>query len=176
MMDIMNDPDHRGWVELYKKLIYWELELDKAGNNEMSEVMEMQKVEANKEFFKFIQKNYISWLQNPGKDSTPTLSHTLFANKVLPLLRDDVPTFFLLIDNLRYDQWKMIEPMMNELFRKVSEDHLYSILPATTQYSRNAIFAGMMPAEIEKKYPGKWFNDEEEEGKNLFEDFSWASN
>jgi CheY-like chemotaxis protein len=171
MMEIMNDPDHEGWAELYKKLIYWELELDKTDNNEMSEVMEMQKAEANKEFFKFIQKNYISWLKNPGKDSTPTLSHTLFREKVIPLLKQDIPTFLLLIDNLRYDQWKMIEPMMNELFRKVSEDHLYSILPTTTQYSRNAIMSGMMPAEIQKNYPDKWFNDEEDEGKNMFEGF-----
>jgi len=171
MMEIMNDPGHEGWAELYKKLIYWELELAKSGNSEMSEVMEMQKAEANKEFFKFIQKNYLSWLKDPTKGTAPTLSHTLFRNKILPIIQDDRPTIMLLIDNLRFDQWKMIEPMMNELFRKISEDHFYSILPTTTQYSRNAIFAGMMPSEIEKNYQDKWFFDEEDEGKNMHEEF-----
>ncbi|MGI9160234.1 MAG: PglZ domain-containing protein, partial [Saprospiraceae bacterium] len=81
------------------------------------------------------------------------------------------PTILVLLDNLRYDQWKVIEPFMNELFRTEQEDYFFSILPTATQYSRNAIFAGMMPADIEIAFPDKWKNDTDEGGKNLFENF-----
>jgi CheY-like chemotaxis protein len=170
MMQINNQMTHVEWADLYKQLIYWELQLDHANNQEMHEILNMQKAEANKEFFKFISKNYIDWVSNKSKNS-PTLSNTLFRNKVKEYLNDDVPTFFLLVDNLRYDQYKVIEPIFNELFKKVKEDHFYSILPATTQYSRNAIFSGLTPLEIYKKYPDKWYFDDEEEGKNLYEEY-----
>jgi CheY-like chemotaxis protein len=168
-MAINNEMDHREWAELYRKIIYWELELDKAKTAEMQEIMTMQKSEANKEFFKFISKNYVNWLQN-NDENTPVLSHTLMADKVLPAIGDDCPTFFILIDNLRYDQWKTIEPNFRDNFRKVSEDHFYSILPTTTQYSRNAIFSGLMPVEIQQRYHDKWIHDDEREGKNRYED------
>ncbi len=170
MMNIGSEMDHANWVDLYRKLIYWDLELDKTNNQEMREIFEMQKTEANREFFKFIQKNYVNWLQKPN-GNTPTLSHTLFKNKVIPNIDNDVPTFFLLVDNLRYDHYRMIEPLLKERFRKLDEDCFYSILPTTTQYSRNAIFSGLMPSEIDKKYPDKWFYDDESAGKNLHEDF-----
>lgn len=164
------DMDHREWAELYRKLIFWELELDKAQNREMREIMTMQKSEANKEFFKFVSKNYLGWLRDAGRGDSPTLSHTLIRDKVLPLLNDGLPVFFVLIDNLRYDQWKAIEPIFSEHFKKEGESHFYSILPTTTQYSRNAIFSGLMPSEIEKKYRDKWTYDDEKEGKNLHEE------
>lgn len=169
-MAINNRMDHQEWAELYKKMMYWELELDKAKTQEMAEIMTMQKSEANKEFFKFIKRNYQDWLHNPDNEDTPTQSHTLFRDKVFPIINDDVPTFFVLIDNLRYDQFKVIEPFFSELFTKVSEDHFYSILPTTTQYSRNAIFSGLMPSEIQRRYRDKWVNDDEKEGKNLYEE------
>ncbi|MCB0508167.1 MAG: PglZ domain-containing protein [Bacteroidetes bacterium] len=171
MMELNNINSHQEWAELYRKLIYWELELEKADNLDMKNILDMQKSEANKEFFKFISKNYISWLKEPNKESTPTLSYNLIKNKVIPLLKDDVPTFFILIDNLRYDHFKMIEHLIKEDFRKVSEDYFFSILPTTTQYSRNAIFSGLMPLEIDKKYPDRWFYDDENAGKNLHEEF-----
>jgi DNA-binding response OmpR family regulator len=167
-MQINNDMNPSEWAELYKKLIFWELELDKAQTEEMKEVLSMQKAEANKEFFKYVSKNYISWLQQKT-DNYPTLSHTLFKNKVIPFLSESIPTYFILIDNLRLDQYKIIEKLISESYKKTNEDYFYSILPTTTQYSRNAIFSGLMPSEIEKKYPNKWVSDEEEQGKNLFE-------
>ena len=171
MLSMTNNMSHQEWVDVYRKLIFWDLELDKAENNQMREVYNMQRVEANKEFFKFIQKNYLGWLKNQNSNITPTLSHNLFKDKVIPNIDGDIPTFFILIDNLRYDQWKMIETLVNENFRKVSEDYFFSILPTTTQYSRNAIFSGLMPSEIEKKYNDKWSHDEDEGGKNLHEEF-----
>lgn len=171
MMELNNVNDHAEWAELYRKLIFWELELDKANNAEMKNILDMQKSEANKEFFKFISKNYLKWLKEPGKDSTPTLSYTLFKNKVIPHIDPNSTTFFILIDNLRYDHYKMIEALIKEDFRKVNEDYFYSILPTTTQYSRNSIFSGLMPSEIDKRYPEKWFYDDENAGKNLHEEF-----
>ncbi len=156
------------WKELYKKLVFWELEISK-GNSEMAEVILSQKAEANNEFFKFISKNYLSWINKPNED-TPILSDKLFATKIAPAINKEKPTFMILIDNLRYDQWVVIEPFFNKYFKTKEEDLFYSILPSTTQYSRNSIFSGLMPAAIEKKYPNEWIHDDEEGGKNNYED------
>ena len=75
-----------------------------------------------------------------------------------------------MIDNLRFDQWKVILPIVTEYFKIETEDLYSSILPTATQYARNAFFAGLMPSEIEKRHPDLWFNDEEEGGKNLHEE------
>ena len=163
---------HKQWEEVYKKLIYWELELEKSGDESMKEVFQMQKAEANTLFAKFIEKNYISWLQNKaaGASTAPVMSHTLLRNKILPIVeKEQVPVFMLLIDNLRYDQWKVLMPEIENLFRVDSEESYYAILPTCTQYARNAIFAGLMPSEIEKMHPGLWMNDEDEGGKNMHE-------
>ena len=45
----------------------------------------------------------------------------------------------------------------------------YSILPTSTQYARNSLFAGIMPMHIKEKFPQFWKDDHEEGGKNLFE-------
>jgi len=157
------------WAEVYKKLVFWELELERSGDTSMAEVLKMQKTEANAQFFKFVEANYLSWFSGKSSD-TPQLSHTLFKNKIAPLLDKEGPVFVLLIDNLRYDQWKMLQPIFNEYFRTEEESTFYSILPTATQYARNAIFAGLMPSEIEKKYPKLWLNDEDEGGKNMHEE------
>lgn len=167
-MALNDSPNATEWMDLYKKLAYWEVEMSKSDNPEMLEVFMTQKQEANNEFYKFISKNYIDWIKNPT-DNTPTLSHNVFAKKIAPYLKKGRPTFFVLIDNLRFDQWKMIEPIIAQNFRLEEEEMFYSILPTSTQYSRNAIFAGLLPAEIEKRYPIEWKNDDEEGGKNLYE-------
>ncbi|MBL0329853.1 MAG: bifunctional response regulator/alkaline phosphatase family protein [Bacteroidetes bacterium] len=157
------------WVEVYKKLVYWELELDTSKDESMMEILKMQKAEANKLYGKFIENNYIGWLN--GKSPNPPLfSHTIFKAKVAPLLDKHDTTFVVLIDNLRYDQWKMIQPILSEYF-KIDQEELYSaILPTATQYARNAFFAGLMPSEIEKRFPKLWLNDEDEGGKNMHEE------
>jgi len=164
-----SSPDYNEWMDLYKKLIYWELEMQKSGSPEMQEILQSQKSEANTEFFKFISRNYASWLSPKGKES-PVMSHNLFQFKVLPHVEKGTPLFFVLIDNLRFDQWKAIQPIFAESFRILEEDSFYAILPTATQYARNAIFAGMMPMDIEKKFPVQWKNDDEEGGKNLHEE------
>lgn len=168
-MALNSSPDHNEWMDIYKKLVYWELEMEKSESPEMREILQSQKQEANTEFFKFISKNYASWL-NPKTVNVPVMSHNLFKNKVLPVIEKGTPTFFIIIDNLRYDQWKTIQPIFAETFRILEEDTFYSILPTATQYCRNAICAGLLPLEIEKQYPTQWKNDEDEGGKNLYEE------
>ncbi|MHA4843693.1 T9SS response regulator signal transducer PorX [Flavitalea antarctica] len=168
-MALNSNPDHNEWMEIYKKLIYWELEMEKSDSPEMQEVLQSQKSEANTEFFKFVSKNYAKWV-NPKGDSGPIMSNTLFKFKVLPHVEKGVPTFFVLLDNLRFDQWKAIQPIFSDNFRIHEEDTFYSILPTATQYARNAIFAGLLPVEIEKQFPQLWKNDEDDGGKNLNEE------
>ncbi|GAB3820259.1 hypothetical protein GCM10028895_20020 [Pontibacter rugosus] len=156
------------WADIYKKLVYWELEIDETENKSMADVINMQKDEANSNFARFIMENYEDWIN--GDEDAPLMSHQLFKERVFPLMKEtDRPVYFLLIDNLRYDQWKVLEPLILDYFTVDAEEMFYSILPTTTAYARNAIFSGMMPTEIAKKYPNLWVGDDEEEGKNLHE-------
>ncbi|PZF72064.1 T9SS response regulator signal transducer PorX [Taibaiella soli] len=166
-MALSSNPNYEEWKELYRKLVYWELEISKSDSDGMMEVLQTQKAEANTEFFKYVAKNYANWAQ--GKGETPLFSHQLIKEKVAPKLEKGRPTFLVVIDNLRFDQWKSIQPIIQESFKTVEEDLFYSILPTATQYSRNALFAGMMPVDIEAKFPNEWKNDDEEGGKNLHE-------
>jgi len=167
-MALNNNPNYQEWMEIYKKLVYWELEIQKSDSPEMQEIFASQKQEANLEFFKFISKNYAGWV-DPKSNQSPIMSHNLMQFKVLPHLEKGTPLFFILIDNLRYDQWKTIQPIFAESFRILEDETFYSILPTATQYARNAIFAGMLPIDIEKKFHDQWKNDDEEGGKNLHE-------
>ena len=168
-MALNSNPDYNEWMEIYKKLVYWELEMEKSDSPEMQEVFQTQKNEANTEFFKFVSKNYAKWV-SPKGDEGPVMSHNLVKFKILPHVEKGTPTFFVLIDNLRFDQWKAIQPIFAESFRILEEDSFYSILPTATQYARNAIFSGLLPMDIEKAFPQQWKNDDEEGGKNLHEE------
>jgi CheY-like chemotaxis protein len=168
-MALNSSPNYNEWMGIYKELVRWELSLQRSDSPEMQEVFQTQKNEANTEFFKFISRNYASWLKDKATDK-PVMSHTLMKEKVLPQVEKGTPTFFVLIDNLRFDQWRTIQPIFAESFRIVEEDSFYSILPTATHYARNAIFSGMLPIDIEKKFPQQWKNDDEEGGKNLFEE------
>jgi CheY-like chemotaxis protein len=157
------------WAELYKKIVFWELELENSADKGMYDILKMQKAEANAQFGKFIESNYIGWLKN--NDSAPLMSHHLLRKKLFPVVDNaDVPVFFILIDNLRYDQWKTIQPLLSDYFTVLEDETFCSILPTATQYARNAIFAGMMPSDIEKRFPTMWVNDDEEGGKNNHEE------
>lgn len=168
-MAFMDDMNHEAWADIYKKLVYWELQLDQADNQDMADILDTQKIEANANFAKFVIKNYEKWLNDATADK-PLMSHQLMKKKVFPELSPGKPVFMLLIDNLRYDQWKVIEPVIAEYFNVEKEETYYSILPTTTAYSRNAIFSGMMPSEMAKLQPDLWVGEDEDEGKNNFED------
>lgn len=167
--DINESMSFNDWIEVYKKLTFWELELSEANDNTMDEVLQMQYNDANASFSKFIKKNYASWFDIKN-DNKPLCSQNLLKEKVFPLLKNGEKVFFLLMDNLRFDQWKSIEPALTPYYNIKEEELYYSILPTATQYSRNSIFSGLMPSEINKLYPELWKNDDEEGGKNLFEE------
>lgn len=165
-LSMVNSPQE--WIELYQKLIYWELELENIEDSGMFEILESQKNEANNQFFKFVGKNYQKWFQ--GSADAPVMSHTLFREKVIPELNGSQPTLLVVIDNLRYDQWKVFEPVISNIYKKTKENAFYSILPTATQYARNAIFSGLMPSDMEKLHPDLWLNDTDEGGKNMNEE------
>lgn len=155
------------WFQVYKKIIYWELELSKSNDSSIDEIISMQKSEANSQFFRFVSRNYQDWINNI---ESPLLSHNLLEKKVFPLLNSSSPVYLLLIDNLRYDQWKVIEDSLLQKFKIIDDSMYMSILPTATQYSRNSIFSGLRPSEIQNLYTDKWLNDEDEGGKNMFEE------
>jgi CheY-like chemotaxis protein len=159
---------YEDWVELYKKLIFWELELEDINDQSMVEILESQKLEANAQFSKFIERNYEDWFE--PKADKPIQSHTLFRELVVPeLVKKDKPVLFVVIDNLRYDQWKAMESVIGNHYKLEKEVPYYAILPTATQYARNAIFSGLLPSEMEKQFPQYWKNDVEDGGKNLYE-------
>lgn len=166
-MDLAMVNSFEDWANLYQKLIYWEIQLENIEDAGMFEILESQKTEANSLFGKFIEKNYEDWFE-PHTDA-PTMSHTLFKNKIVPQLSKEQPTLLVVIDNLRYDQWKAFEPFVTNYYKKESESPFFSILPTATQYARNAIFSGLMPSDMEKMHPDLWKNDTDEGGKNLHE-------
>ncbi|MEE1898711.1 MULTISPECIES: bifunctional response regulator/alkaline phosphatase family protein [Flavobacterium] len=167
-MDMSMVNSYEDWIDLYKKLVFWEIELENIEDHSMIEILESQKLEANSQFGKFIEKNYEDWF-DPKEDDKPVLSHTLFKELVVPEIKKKQPILFVVIDNLRYDQWKAFESVVNNHYKLEKENTYFSILPTATQYARNAIFSGLMPLEMEKKYPQYWKNDVDEGGKNLFE-------
>ncbi|WP_320814815.1 PglZ domain-containing protein [Flavobacterium sp.] len=167
-MDMAMVNSFEDWADLYKRLIYWEMELENIEDQSMVEILESQKAEANNQFGKFIEKNYEDWFDD--NEDKPVLSHKLFGELVAPEIRKkDKPILFVVIDNLRYDQWKAFESIVNNHYKVEKESSYYAMLPTATQYARNAIFSGLTPLEMEKKFPQYWKNDTDEGGKNLYE-------
>lgn len=164
-MQINDTLDAESWKDIYKKLVYWEIELEQA-DNEMEEILRYQKSEANNNFAKYIHRNYLGWIKN--ESDRPLISPDIFKKRVFPLLDNKEKVFFVLIDNFRLDQWRSIMPLIAEEFN-FEEELYYSILPTATQYSRNAIFSGLMPNQIARLFPDLWVDEDEEDGKNLNE-------
>ena len=168
-MELNSNLDYNEWIDVYKNLTRWELELQKSNDEGIKEVLSMQRKEADSLFCRYVEKKYIDWIQ-PNSDDKPTLSHTLIRDKVIPSLDEsDKPLFFILIDNLRYDQWKSIQMLLEPYFRVENDDIYYSILPTTTQYARNSLFAGLMPLEIRRRFPKYWVDEDDEGTKNQYE-------
>ena len=166
-MQIMDSQTIDDWKEVYRRLVHWELELSSADSS-MTEMLQMQKEEANNGFAKFIKRNYMDWVK-PGTTERPLMSPDIFKRKVFPLINEGGKVFLIVIDNFRYDQWRMLSQEIGDMF-DIEEDMYTSILPTATQYARNAIFSGLMPEQIEKMFPDLWVDEDEEEGKNLNEE------
>ena len=166
-MQIMDCRTWQDWVEVYKRLVHWELQLSST-DSQMTEMLAMQKEEANLGFAKFIKKNYLDWI-GAKTDNLPLFSTDIFKRKIFPLLDKKEKVFLVVLDNFRYDQWRMLAQEIGGQF-DVEEDLYFSILPTATQYARNAIFSGLMPVKIAQMFPDLWVDEDEEEGKNLNEE------
>lgn len=157
------------WCNIYRKLVNWEVELAESTDEGIKEILAYQKNEANNEFGKFVRRNYLGWI-NRRDDLTPTMSHTLLKTRVFPEVERNDRTTLLVIDNFRYDQWRSIAPLLRNYYDVESDDFYCSILPTATQYARNSLFAGLMPLAIDRIMPDRWLNDNEEGGKNKYEE------
>lgn len=164
-MQINNAATMEEWMEVYRQLVFWELKLTETDSG-MGEMLLLQKRDANSGFCKFVKRNYQEWLES---EDGPMLSPHIFKRRVFPLLDAGEKVFFILIDNFRLDQWRVVQPLLGEFF-DVSEDLYTTILPTSTQYARNSIFAGLMPLQIATMFPQYWVDVDEDEGLNVHED------
>jgi DNA-binding response OmpR family regulator len=164
-MELSQRLDAEEWTQLFKKLTYWDMQFQTLDDKGMAEVLEMQKKEANQLFCRFIENNYIDWLD--GTSEAPQMIHTLFKNRIAPQLNEKL--FLVVIDNLRFDQWQVMRSSLSKYYNFNNEEVIYSILPTATHYARNAFFAGLLPSEIAKKYPQYWVTESEDDGKNNHE-------
>ena len=172
-MQIMDCRTWQDWTEVYRRLVHWELELSST-DSKMTEMLQMQKEEANLGFAKFIKKHYLDWMDDftslrPANQQRPVLSPEIFKTKVFPRLNEGQKVYLVVLDNFRYDQWRMLAQEIGKQF-DIEEDLYFSILPTATQYARNAIFSGLMPDKIAQMFPDLWVDEDEEEGKNLNEE------
>ena len=159
--------DAEEWTDVYRKLVYWDLELAGSEDENIHDIFMTQKDDANRQFCRFYEENYLNWVA--GGQGRPLMSPTVLKERLFPLLKDGRPTFLIVIDNFRFDQWKFVQPLLEQYLRTEREDMYYAILPTTTQFARNAMFAGLMPSEIERMYPQYWVNEDQEGWKNQYE-------
>jgi hypothetical protein len=164
----MNAHSFEDWTSIYKELVYWDIQLQGSEDKNLDEILRMQKMEANKSFGRYIKSNYLSWLEGNDEDK-PLMSPNIMKEKVFPWLKENEKTVFLVIDNLRFDQWKLFQEQIRDYFSISKEDLYLSILPSATQYARNSLFAGLMPLEISKLLPQFWVDELSDESKNNFE-------
>ena len=174
-MEIMDCRSWQDWADVYRQLVHWELQLSST-DSQMTEMLAMHKEEANIGFSKYIKKNYLDWIKRlsplsqggTGGESVPLLSPRIFPDRIFPLLNSGDKVFLVVLDNFRFDQWRVLSQEIGDLF-DIDEDVYFSILPTATQYARNAIFSGLMPNKIAEMFPELWVDEDEEEGKNLNE-------
>lgn len=193
-LQISDCKTYNDWMNVYKRLVHWELELSSTDSS-MTEMLNMQKEEANNGFAKYIKANYMNWVapQQAGESSAsrgtlrlsqmrqapkntqadnedrPLMSMDIFKKKIFPMLDNGEKVFMIVIDNFRLDQWRMLSQEIGDMF-DIDEQTYMSILPTATQYARNAIFSGLMPVQIAQMFPELWVDEDEEEGKNLNEE------
>jgi len=164
------NPDFAEWIDLYLKLVNWEIELDTHPEIGLQQTLNDQKKEANKEFSKFVEKNYKHWINTIGDAGTPSLTTEITEKYVFNHLKNEgISVFYFILDCLRMDQWMVMEKHLRDLF-KIEKEYYYAMLPTSTPYARNALFSGLFPSEIEKYYPDLWSaGDDDENSMNKYE-------
>lgn len=148
-----SQPTWQDWIDIYLKLVEWDLLSDRLAEQGLEETHLEQKKECNTEFSDFVEDNYPHWVN--GSQDKPPLSVDVLDQHVLPLIQADVPLYFIVVDCFRLDHWLAIEPLLYPYF-SVDRNYSFSILPSATMYSRNALFSGLFPAELAKQYPQYW--------------------
>ena len=160
-MQLMNRLSPDDWVDIFRRICSWDVELDSVPDQELREIIYNQRRECNVEFGKYIERNYLDWVNAP-EDERPMLSTDIVKNYVYPELRDGKKVVFMVIDCLRLDQWMALEKYFYE-FYSIKKDYYFSILPTATPFSRNAIFSGLFPSELEARYPEMWAQGEDDD-------------
>lgn len=159
-----------GWVEVYKTLMTWEENLQSASDSGMWEILQNQKQEANQRFGRFVMEHYEDWVAAEPADR-PTLSPDLLPGRIRPLLDHEGESLFVFVlDCWRFDHWRAFQERLFQRYRAVQDSWYFSILPTATQYARNSIFSGLFPIDIQERYPEFWVFDEQDEGKNKYEE------
>lgn len=159
----------REWTDIYGRLVSWELGLDEAGEPDLLEVLDTLRRDVRREFCDMVCERYPGWVREDGEPApgAPPLSVDVLPEFFAPLLSAAEPVMLVVIDCLRLDQWRALAPLLDDYF-EVDEALHASILPTATPFSRNAIFSGLFPDELEARRPG-WYAAGEDEGYNMFE-------
>ncbi len=158
---LSENPNYEDWKEIYKRITDWNIKLDELNEESLKQTHFLEILNANHEFAKFVKENYKEWLENDF--NRPILSYDVISEFLIPQIeRTNKPVYFIVLDCMRLDQFKVMLPYIHELF-DIEEKLYYSILPTATPYSRNSIFSGILPSEIEKSFPQFWTDPFEEE-------------
>lgn len=159
--------DHGAFAELYAELVDWHIRLTAAGETGLVATVDALLTDLRRDFGQWVRAKYPAWLRDP-KAQRPDLSVDLVRKYLVPQLGDR-PVLFVILDCLRLDQWRVLAPLVAEIF-DIEEALYYSILPTATPYARNAIFGGRFPAEIAASHAHWWSTSDDEASLNAFED------
>lgn len=159
------------FAELFGEMVDWELRLEESGETGLRESLENLVTDLRREYCDLVEERYAEWVHAGGEEGPP-LSVDVVRHFLAPLLEPEEPVLLVVVDCLRLDQWRAILPLVSETF-EVEETLYASLLPTATPFSRNAIFGGLFPDELEERHPG-WWERGAEEGYNTFEDELFA--
>ncbi len=154
------------FAALYEELVDWHVRLEAAGEAGLLDSVFSLMGELRGDFGSWMRQHYPRWVRE--REERPLISVDVVRERLIPLLGSD-PVFFVVVDCMRLDQWRVITPLLAPYF-EVEERLYFSILPTATPYARNAIFSGQFPAEIARDYPGWWERSDDEGSLNAFED------
>lgn len=164
---LMNDLDYKQWIDIYTKLVEWDIELDQHPELGLKQTLVDQTRECNLAFGKYVEKNYRNWVEQTA--NRPALSLEVVDRFLIPHLQGNKSVILFVIDCLRLDQWLVMESLLHEYYL-ISKDYYFSILPTATPYSRNAIFSGLYPSDVEIRFPDLWKKSEDDEhSRNRYE-------
>ncbi len=163
---LQGSPGFVEWIDVYNRLTEWGIEMDLHPDLGLTQTLGDQIRECNVQFSKYVEKNYRHWLE---QEKRPPLSIDVVDRYLVPRLQEGKPVVFFVIDCLRLDQWMEMETLLRE-FYDIRRDYHFSLLPTATPYSRNSIFSGAFPDEIEVRFPEVWAEwEDDDNSRNRYE-------